>query len=183
MIKINEIKSLHEFFSYVLFNNFQDEQEHYKSNKERKKDEYFIPDSYLEKDLTLDFWREKLKDEYDLANRCICNSFDYQICSTIYLETKNKNDIFKYAGFIYNSNLGLFIMHTDKEGCISECEWYFKENKCPPFQKDLIKLFPDKEDSESDKTALDKIKSIGCWDIKNLTKMKREKMYHAKIYE
>ncbi len=130
---------------------------------------YSFPVEMFEKNLDLKFWQGVLSN-YQVFNRCKCNQLEYRVCSTVFLKGKGDRVFSKNDFFILDSNIGIFIFHTDEKGYLSECELLFEEEIVPSFLTKLVKEFPS-EEKESDRVLLEEVKQRRVYSVRELIDM------------
>ncbi len=158
------------FIAFLVKEYFKVERAIYFEHGDKTDVEFTFPLSLFEEEPCFDFWKDKMK-EYSVKDRCKCNSLEYSVCSTVELEHKRGRDFFVGDYFLLNSNIGFFIFHIDENGCLNDCELLFKEEIVPSFLPCLIKNFPNEDDSRSDLTAFNEIKSRKIYSVFELCRM------------
>ena len=80
--------------------------------------------------------------EYEITGVCRCAlSFNQElICGTFYLRNFCRSQG-PFEPRLLNSNLGLFIVHTDPGGCLSEMECFYEPSVFPRFYLELWRQF------------------------------------------
>ena len=80
--------------------------------------------------------------EYEISGVCRCAlSFNQElICGTFYLRNFCRSQG-PFEPRLLNSNLGLFIVHTNQDGCLSEMECFYEKLTLPKFYTKLWKAF------------------------------------------
>ncbi|AEI15234.1 hypothetical protein Flexsi_1584 [Flexistipes sinusarabici DSM 4947] len=95
--------------------------------------------------------QEKLNNELRnsfITGICECISdkndeFYGKCCGTFYLNTMSeKEGIFSADDyFLFFSNIGIFIFHTDNKGHLKECEFFYESEYFPEFYLEILKEF------------------------------------------
>ncbi|MGA1847633.1 hypothetical protein [Deferribacter abyssi] len=98
--------------------------------------------------------KDKIIDElndYTIIGICNCisneNTYLYDnICGSFYLKSlSDKKGVFESDDWVlFNSNIGLFIFHTNEKGHLKECEFFYRAEYYPVFFLDIVKKFTSK---------------------------------------
>ena len=177
MIK-RKFEDLRLFLAFLISNQFEKEKKGFLKNGRGL--DYSFPVEMFEKDLDLKFWQRVLSN-YEVFDRCKCNQLEYRVCSTVYLKGNGDRVFSENDFFILNSNIGIFIFHTDEKGYLAECELLFEENIIPSFLRKLVKEFPS-EEKESDRILLEEVKQRRVYSVRELIDMfEREDLNYVEI--
>ncbi len=160
-------EDLRLFLSFLITKQFEKEKKGFLKNG--KSSDYSFPVEMFEKNIDVKFWQGVLSN-YEVFDRCKCNQFKYRVCSTVYLKGKGNRVFSKNDFFILDSNIGIFIFHTDEKGYLSECELLFNKDIIPSFLLYLVKEFPS-EEKESDRVLLEEVKQKRVYSVRELIEM------------
>ncbi|KAA0257286.1 hypothetical protein FHQ18_09560 [Deferribacter autotrophicus] len=72
-------------------------------------------------------------------------------CGSFYLSSmSNEDGIFPADDyFLFSSNIGIFIFHTDEKGHLKECEFFYETEFFPEFYLDILKSFKTETEFDS----------------------------------
>ena len=166
-MKKRKFEDLRLFLAFLISNQFEKEKKGFLKNG--KGLDYSFPLEMLGENLDIEFWQRVLSN-YQVYDRCKCNQLEYRVCSTVYLKGKGDRVFSKNDFFILNSNIGIFIFHTDEKGYLAECELLFEEDVIPSFLPCLVKVFPS-EEVESDRVLLEKVKQRKVYSVGELIEL------------
>ncbi len=158
-----ELKS---FIAFLIFQVYRVERNFFLKNEKK---EFAFSCGLLEMNVSLQFWENVLED-YRVYDRCKCNQTDYAICSSVFLKTEKKKCFFEKPWFVLNSNIGIFVFHTDGNGFLTECEMLFDEEIVPSFIFSLVGFFPS-SDLERDKIFLEKLKKKRILSVNEMKRL------------
>ncbi|MGA1861632.1 hypothetical protein OWM07_01920 [Deferribacter thermophilus] len=155
-LKITECKEMYDFLVFLLAKYFQD-----------------IPINKISEELNI----------YNITGICECISDENDACHGVCCGTFYVNSASEEQGifitddyYLFSSNLGIFIFHTDSKGHLKECEFFYEKDYFPKFYLDIVKFF--KNESEYDSylkfIKVNSIKLCSLTELKN--SFKQEKM-------
>jgi hypothetical protein len=182
MKSIAENSDLHKFLSFVLLKISENEMEGI--NKigfsEDNHAEWFEKEGLKEKVTKYNYWYEKLKD-YEITDAWISENFTYYVHIEINIRYKWNRDVLSDESFlILNSNLGIFTIFPDENGCINRMELNFRiENLPPPFVLDLNQTFPNRKDPQADILITRQVEDIGTFDMETALRDFKQKQINV----